>query len=253
MWYLIVPPIIIIASFGLLLWYLSRKGTDPVIAERVAGMPDGEPITLHFSRTNEIMLRLLEKFAQRSKVNSLRMHNWLHNWLQSIKANRQKVQAIKSQIEERERVGEALESSEPEAEMESFVSGETQEISSRGSFFRRRKAFFGRRREVPVSAESEPSPDTVVYEVREEIVESAPKPEEQGTPDAPRLSEEDLIGRIALNPKDFTSYEALGDFYLDQGNTKDAKECYRQVLKLRPAERSVKLKIRRLERLLERR
>ncbi|MEI9966305.1 MAG: hypothetical protein WDN67_01405 [Candidatus Moraniibacteriota bacterium] len=99
MWYLIVPPIIIISCLGILLWYLSRKSTDPMVAERLAGMPDGEPVSLHFSRTNEFMLRFLEKFAQRLKVNALRFHNWLHNWLQSIRANRKKVQAIKEQIQ----------------------------------------------------------------------------------------------------------------------------------------------------------
>ena len=75
-------------------------------------------------------------------------------------------------------------------------------------------------------------------------------------PDSKRLSlrgkapEEDLIGRIANNPKDYEAYEALGDFYMESGNIKDAKECYRQVLKLSPVQRMVKIKIRRLEKLL---
>ena len=64
--------------------------------------------------------------------------------------------------------------------------------------------------------------------------------------------EEALISRIAMNPKDFTSYEALGDYYLEMENIKDAKECYRQVLKLSPVHRMVKIKIRRLEKLLTR-
>lgn len=63
--------------------------------------------------------------------------------------------------------------------------------------------------------------------------------------------EDILVERIALNPRDIEAYERLGDYYLEQGNLTDAKECYRQVLKLSPAYRLVKIKIRRLERLLE--
>lgn len=63
--------------------------------------------------------------------------------------------------------------------------------------------------------------------------------------------EDILVERIALNPRDIEAYERLGDYYLEQGTLTDAKECYRQVLKLSPAYRLVKIKIRRLERLLE--
>lgn len=65
--------------------------------------------------------------------------------------------------------------------------------------------------------------------------------------------EEILIERISMNPRDIEAYERLGDYYLEQDNLTDAKECYRQVLKLSPAYRLVKIKIRRLERLLEKR
>ncbi len=63
--------------------------------------------------------------------------------------------------------------------------------------------------------------------------------------------EERLIKRIAANPKNVSAYEALGDYYLEQGDVSDAKSCYRQVLKLSPVHRMVKVKIRKLERLME--
>lgn len=63
--------------------------------------------------------------------------------------------------------------------------------------------------------------------------------------------EDILVDRISMNPRDIEAYERLGDYYLEQNNLVDAKECYRQVLKLSPAYRLVKIKIRRLERLLE--
>lgn len=79
-------------------------------------------------------------------------------------------------------------------------------------------------------------------------------PIHEAEPTAPQKKEqlEDiLIERISLNPRDIEAYERLGDYYLEQQNLVDAKECYRQVLKLSPAYRLVKIKIRKLERLLE--
>lgn len=62
--------------------------------------------------------------------------------------------------------------------------------------------------------------------------------------------EEILIERIVSNPRDVEAYERLGDYYLEHDNLVDAKECYRQVLKLSPVNRLVKIKIRRLEKIL---
>lgn len=79
-------------------------------------------------------------------------------------------------------------------------------------------------------------------------------PAREAEPIAPQKKEqlEDiLVERISLNPRDIEAYERLGDYYLEQQNLVDAKECYRQVLKLSPAYRLVKIKIRKLERLLE--
>lgn len=82
----------------------------------------------------------------------------------------------------------------------------------------------------------------------------SPLPSREIEPIVPQKKEqlEDiLVERISLNPRDIEAYERLGDYYLEQQNLVDAKECYRQVLKLSPAYRLVKIKIRKLERLLE--
>lgn len=86
---------------------------------------------------------------------------------------------------------------------------------------------------------------------REEVQETSNLPLE--TTSVKNQLEEILIERISMNPRDIEAYERLGDYYLEQDNLTDAKECYRQVLKLSPAYRLVKIKIRRLERLLEKR
>ncbi len=85
-------------------------------------------------------------------------------------------------------------------------------------------------------------------------VERKPKiSEREDVPEITKKSqlEDILVERISMNPRDIEAYERLGDYYLEQKNLTDAKECYRQVLKLSPAYRLVKIKIRRLERLLE--
>jgi tetratricopeptide (TPR) repeat protein len=62
--------------------------------------------------------------------------------------------------------------------------------------------------------------------------------------------EELLIERIAVNPKDIEAYERLGEYYLEIRSFVDAKECFKQVLKLDPKNRNAKYRMRRLENLL---
>lgn len=213
MWYLVVPPIVVILSISFLLWYLSRKGDDPVIAQKVLESENGKP-TISFPRTREFFLRILEKSGQHSKVVSLRMHNTLHDFTQSVKASRIKVRT-------------AL----PPA-------GKGQKVVSE---------------EVPVIVASYVAPQEKNEEVpRPMVSELATHPEKKKRVHPNVVREESLITRIARDPKDFTAYEELGDYYLEMENIKDAKECYRQVLKLSPVHRMVKIKIRRLEKLLTR-
>src|SRR4051812_33485892 len=89
MWFLIIPPIIIVVSLGLLVWYLSRKGTDPAVIEKLAE-PEA-PKKVSFLHTKNFFLRLLEKWTQRFKTNSLKMHNTIGDWSQSIKKKREQV------------------------------------------------------------------------------------------------------------------------------------------------------------------
>jgi len=61
-----------------------------------------------------------------------------------------------------------------------------------------------------------------------------------------------LIERIAMNPRDTEAYERLGEYYFDLENYDHAKECFKQVIKLDPTNRSVKYKMKKLETLLSR-
>jgi len=64
------------------------------------------------------------------------------------------------------------------------------------------------------------------------------------------IFEKILVERIAANPKDIEAYERLGEYYLEIENLNYSKECFKQVLKLNPQNRSVKNKMRKLERML---
>lgn len=55
-----------------------------------------------------------------------------------------------------------------------------------------------------------------------------------------------LIERIAVNPRDIEAYERLGDYYMEQENSKDAKECYEQVLKLSPGHHQARIRLKKL-------
>jgi len=249
MWYLVIPPIIVVLSLAFLLWYLSRKRTDPFILEKISQTEVTAP---SFSRTKEFFLRMLEKWAQRFKVASLRTHNSLHDFTQTVKERRRKIhQDI------------------PVAEKEAAFSKEIS-LSSSGD-----EGFFSRFVRTAKTKNNPPSVSISTIEKRneerqalpvsimkEQKEESVPRPMVSETVAEPDLGkrrvkanvprEETLIARIAVNPKDFTAYEELGDYYLQIENIKDAKECYRQVLKLSPVQRMVKIKIRRLEKLLTR-
>ncbi len=266
MWYLVLPPIIVVLSLIFLLWYLSNKGADPSVVEKMSHLEVAPAVS--FSRTKEFFLRILEKLAQRSKVKSLRMHNALNDWTQSIKERRRQVREnVALQQSERgeesggERVGffarfkqdkrgldqeplvvdEVTQYQEPP--VETLVPDDIVDTP----IFRQKKTH------IPEKPAGEIFPKRAhrIQIERPMVSETAAHPEEKKkriSPDTAR--EEMLIARIALNPKDFTAYETLGDYYFERENIKDAKECYRQVLKLSPVQRMVKIKIRRLEKFL---
>lgn len=123
---------------------------------------------------------------------------------------------------------------------ETPVSGDDSE-----SFIRRRS--IGRRRKSKEEQEEQISgsdSNKAVISREDMSAEKEPQKKDQ--------FEEILIERIVSNPRDVEAYERLGDYYLENDNYVDAKECYRQVLKLSPVNRLVKIKIRRLEKILGR-
>jgi len=115
-----------------------------------------------------------------------------------------------------------------------------------------RKSIFRKKKEAP--AEVKPADGIVQRKKRSEepmLRDRIAKPEKKKEMNLRDAYEETLIERIAEDPRDIGAYESLGDFYLNRKNFEDAQECYRQILKLNPAHRGARVRLERLEKILE--
>ncbi len=261
MWPLIIPPVVFVLVLGFLVWFLSKKSADPAFQEeliRLGQMPRSKKFLFFFKE--ETGLRLLERLTQRLKLLSLKFHNrfqQLSDFLrrkreQSHEAAEASLQTEATPLEEGDkevfwdrwhrRHRETLEPVAVAPE-EGIVAEKNEEQGER----------------VLVQHTSPPTESASrLSGLRKKVSALAPASAEYFTRSSKRpvpsvrklLSEEELIDRIAKNPKDAASYEELGDYYMASENLEDAKACYRQVIKLLPLNREVKDKVRKLERLL---
>jgi len=83
--------------------------------------------------------------------------------------------------------------------------------------------------------------------VRRRIVEEPVVMQKKEPLPEDKVQEAALIYRIAENPKDIEAYREIGDYYMGIGNIKDAKESFKMVLKLRPRDLKAKSSLREIE------
>ncbi|MBP9751957.1 MAG: hypothetical protein KBD19_03790 [Candidatus Moranbacteria bacterium] len=286
MWHLILPPFIIIAGIGILLWFLSRRMDDPSFLSRVKSAR-GEVSVVSRSRAlsrKAFFLKLLEKTASKFKTNSLRVHNFFQHSLEKLREKRKVLDEMRLETKmdvdktaptdnlpnesrhgwfgmlRKNKVGSDREDTRP-TEIVTEVGGEaTLEKRQDESGTREHEdsvvfGMFGKRGrtvDTPMESGTDPIPtiDPEASAPEPILKKIATRPERIVVPKKD-IREERLIDHIAENPRDAASYEELGDLYLAGGNMQDAKACYRQVLKLHPTNRAVKLKIRKVERFFE--
>ena len=222
MLYLILPPIVIIAALVLLVYFFSRRfpEVEKEIADRLNESPTASaPHARVVDGMKHASLFVLERLAQWFKVMALKIYNSLHQWTQSLREKK-----VKASVKQpAEHVAEEI----PErriapAPMPPPVT---------------------ERRVRPMVSQRVTQP--------EDTTKPKPPIEEAPAPAMKNQLEDILVERIAANPRDLEAYERLGEYYMEQGNVQDAKECYRQVLRLSPVHRLAKIKIRRLEKMLE--
>ncbi len=257
MWSLIIPPLVLVACLGFLVWFLSKKRSDPALQERLSALsPERSQRFLLFFST-DWSLRLLERILQRLKLFSLKVHNRFQEVSTLIRRKREAVSDAASGDEapaadaeplstadDKDRFWDhwhrrhraTLEPAPPLATGEERASADAAASPVAAEEPKSFSRLTSLKRKVSALTQSEPD-----HYVRRKHAIVAPKK---------LLSEEELIDRIAKNPKDAASYEELGDYYLSGDNLEDAKACYRQVIKLLPMNREVKDKVRKLERLL---
>jgi tetratricopeptide (TPR) repeat protein len=222
MLYLILPPIIIIVALGVLVYFFSRR--FPGVEKEITAQLSDTPVTRSYvSRIADMMKRatlyVLERLAQRFKVMTLKTYNMLHDWTRTLRERK-----IKSTVK-------------PVEDIPKEIVDDTRHTKTIARIFTK-------------TLEKDSS-------VRPMISRQVTKPEEklQASKIPPVTTknqfEDILVERIAANPRDLEAYERLGEYYMEQGNLQDAKECYRQVLRLSPVHRLAKIKVRRLEKMLE--
>ncbi len=261
--YLIIPPVVIIISLSILLVLVSRR-SGKILAEKErgegGGMTDGNgkrksALENGASGFNRFFLRILEKVAHNFKIFSLKIHNLVEIWLHNIKEKRARTQKESVIKENRE------EKMIKDGSVSAYRGAEVKSAKKMMSFSR-----FGR---ITKDAVMESPKGMVINEIRKEkkdakeiFVQSEEKRAKGPMvsraavyPEAVKMERKDeleeiLIERIASDPRDVEAYERLGDYYYDRRNTRDAVDCYKQVLKLSPVNRAIRVKLRRAERSL---
>ncbi len=256
MWYLIIPPFIIVLSLGALLWYLSRRMGDSDIAEKLSTMKRSTQAESHSRSLSRraFFLKMLETLASKFKTGALRVHNFFQQSLERLRRQRTEIDTMrKNLVEGNGRVKTGSSGNR-------FPFGRRHSESSGESLSKEfpEEPFFSGSGDGASEEEGLTHPVSVVPENREAcsrpmLRESVTRPESVASRRAESPREETLIARIVENPRDAAAYEELGDCYFSARNLQDAKECYRQALKLHPTNRAVKIKIRRLEKVFEER
>jgi tetratricopeptide (TPR) repeat protein len=235
MLYLIIPPVVIIVSLALLLFLLSRRMPEVAKMEMQfnTGKISGENLVkgerfFSFSKLSLTFLYFIEKVTLLFKVLLLKFYNLFNKWSHFAKEKRKKNGHVKNQNFPEQPGKEEI--------AEDFFVKKIEE-----------KKINEDQKTIAVSFSEE---ETVEKESQPMVSKVATQPEFFVA--SKNKFEEILIERIATDPRDLEAYERLGDYYIERKDYQDAKECYKQVLKLSPVNRKARIKMRKLERILGR-
>ncbi|HCP09018.1 MAG TPA: hypothetical protein DIT25_04440 [Candidatus Moranbacteria bacterium] len=259
MLYSIIPPILIVLSLiGIIVLLMKKSAQVALLPEEVSDQDEMEKnISGNDSKTEDLkhfFLAVLEKMTRKSRVIFLKLESQFGSWSTDIRNKRKERMERKTQGSASGRENDIirkLKDYRPGMKVALELEKEMEESSAREEEMKR-----GARRGVSFkkvfSSGNTPGRNQGDVSVQERIVrpvisEKAATPKKNEIRD--RL-EELLIERIAVNPKDIEAYERLGEYYMEIKSYNDAKECYKQVLKLNPTDRNSKYRMRRLENIL---
>ena len=69
---------------------------------------------------------------------------------------------------------------------------------------------------------------------------------ENSDSDAVSKMEEEYIAAITKNPRNLEAYRNLGNVYVKKNNINDAREVFRQILRIDPSDKDAEMKLRSL-------
>jgi hypothetical protein len=199
------------------------------------------------SRMSPYALKFLERLMQKFKLASLKFYNHSDQWFQSLKQKREKRQEQNRQAKQME-IAQMRKAEFEMADRNEFSRNrvEAREAGNNENETRKNKleSFFRRTKKIdPIGNYEERKPRRIYPIISKKIVQPEKKVKEN-------MLEEILIERIAINPRDIEAYERLGDYYIENNNLSDSLECFKQVVKLSPANRKAKLNVRKIEEIL---
>ena len=253
--YFVLPPVIIVISLALVIFLISRKFLDikKEIEKNQNGIGDESESGLSLS-VKMRMLGALEKTAQLVKIFSLRIHNWIEGKIRFLRERRIRINQNKEKLLMRKKddkdgnksIKYDLELRDDFSQGNDDVLGEHNRSEEKEKVFAWRKVarIFKKKKEgvdivEEINDENNDVLESDIMMISEEVVYPETKKEETEKEELENI----LIERIASDPRDIEAYERLGDYYVGQKNGRDARECYRQVLKLNPRNVSVKRKL----------
>jgi tetratricopeptide (TPR) repeat protein len=240
-WHLIIPPIVLIIAIIFLIKFIAQKKrekkrnfSDAFVTRDVFQKKKDDNTS--FETDNHLIIRVLDtfeknisnvfsRFFKKGKIIFCSILSVLGKYIQYKKEKKTFLRKRNLEMRGRENV--------------SFIKEEKKLLSLKKE--ERKEKFF---QEKSFQTEQKEKNDRPM--VSEKIIKE-PRRVSLMRDDAYETS---LIERIALNPRDVEAYEILGDYYIDRKNFSDAKDCYKQVLKLNPMSRGAKMRMRRLERVL---
>lgn len=236
--YFVLPPVIIVVSLALIIFLVSRKSLE---IEKKITEDNANAINNESQLSMEVKskgLYFLEKLAHWFKIFSLKMHNWLEEKLKFIKQRKVKINSNKKKNGEKY-TDDKQNLQNKEIEKENIYT-EVKKKKLIEKIFQN----INEKRKLKKDAKRAKKSDTEEKERVEVFKQKAIISKEVTYPEEKKEELENiLIERIATDPRDIEAYERLGDYYVSQKNYKDAKECYRQVLKLNPRSVSIKKKL----------
>jgi len=265
MLYSIIPPILIVLSLIGIIFLLMKKSVQvgnlppEEFSNEAQAAPEKSGIfgkiwwrikNIKWDDAKHFFLGILEQVTRRSRVLFLKLESRFGNWSNDIRIKRktreekngqQKASARSENdiIRKLKDYKSARKDGSPadDGQWEESAMIVTREERAVDTADTRGKRIFAGKAAVIKEKNIKPI-------ISEKIVSPRPRTEIKD-----RL-EELLIERIAVNPKDIEAYERLGEYYMEIKSYTDAKECFKQVIKLNPASNNARYRLKRLERLL---